>query len=574
VAVVKIVGKSFVVVSFATTALLASGAHATSVALKAVDGPIGVVANPPGDVSSSSSEREAPGEIDEPGYEERYWQVDPRQEVTLTLDESIALHLSGQYRIDYSQKSELPLSTYKIATYRPSLGQSYLLEHRLRITPRVSVRRWLTVISQFDLPHGMVMGRGTHDVEQDPEPFDTARPFRFTGRWFYAIVDAGRGRLMIGQLPVRWGVGLIAGDGDQPQTFGELRGGTIVDRIGYVGRPLGRKSPFELQLATDLVASDRAIRLSKGDLAARGTLAVSYVMDSWRRTGVMIRAEHWQPALPRFQGSGVTLRERTLTFDWTGRAYLPISGKKTYIFAESEAAAQVGVTDFNQRVGADGTALSSRVRRTALVARIGAVQTEGQGQHRFGRLGADIEWGWASNDADPTDDTDSRFVTHPNRRVGLILFDQVLRWKTARAATALQDPSWARRPSAIGVGLPTEGGIAGATYVCSTFLVRPHQDLDLRAGFLVADAVGDWVDPAGVTLLGRYGNFDGGNPTWRDLGVEFDGSVEYRHLWSETIATSVGIEAGAALPGRAFADQSGNKLPTQALARGRFGIYF
>ena len=40
-----------------------------------------------------------------------------------------------------------------------------------------------------------------------------------------------------------------------------------------------------------------------------------------------------------------------------------------------------------------------------------------------------------------------RFTFDENHHVGLVLFDQVLRWKTARSATIAQDPSLVARPA-------------------------------------------------------------------------------------------------------------------------------
>ena len=58
----------------------------------------------------------------------------------------------------------------------------------------------------------------------------------------------------------------------------------------------------------------------------------------------------------------------------------------------------------------------------------------------YGDLVAQVEMGYASGDANPLDGTQRRFVFDPNHRVGLLLFDEVLRFATARASTAAQDP--------------------------------------------------------------------------------------------------------------------------------------
>ncbi|MGC4066116.1 MAG: hypothetical protein QM784_16010, partial [Polyangiaceae bacterium] len=191
-----------------------------------------------------------------------------------------------------------------------------------------------------------------------------------------------------------------------------------------------------------------------------------------------------------------------------------------------------------------------------------------------GPLGIALEWGYASGDAKPGDGVNRRFVMNPARRVGLILFDEALRWKSARAAVALDDPRVGQRSSGAGWALPTGGGVSSATYLNLQLLYRPLQNLDLRGAALLAQASSDFVDPARVALRGRYENFDGGTSTHRDMGIEFDAAFEYRNPLENGLCASFGAEGATFLPGKAFADAEGRGLGTQYLLRGRFGFYF
>src|SRR5581483_2423689 len=56
----------------------------------------------------------------------------------------------------------------------------------------------------------------------------------------------------------------------------------------------------------------------------------------------------------------------------------------------------------------------------------------------YGKVVAQVEVGYASGDADPYDTSEKRFVFDPNHKVGLLLFDEVMRWQTARASVAAQ----------------------------------------------------------------------------------------------------------------------------------------
>jgi hypothetical protein len=185
-----------------------------------------------------------------------------------------------------------------------------------------------------------------------------------------------------------------------------------------------------------------------------------------------------------------------------------------------------------------------------------------------------LEWGYSSGDANPSDGVDRRFAANPSRRVGLILFDEVLRWKTARAATTLDEPRIGMRPIAAGGSLSTAGGVTGVNYLSLSWLYRPMPNLDLRAAAMIAQASTDLVDPARLVTSGRWTNFDGGTPTHRDLGVELDAGTEYLHPLANGLSLSLGAEGALLFPGRALADASEHTIGTQALLRGRFGFYF
>jgi hypothetical protein len=185
-----------------------------------------------------------------------------------------------------------------------------------------------------------------------------------------------------------------------------------------------------------------------------------------------------------------------------------------------------------------------------------------------------MEWGYASGDADPYDGVTHRFTFDENHNVGLVLFDHVLGWKTARAATIAQDPAIVARGNPGLDFLPSNGGVFGASYLYPTLVVRPRPWIDLKAGAVIAQTTSDFVDPFHAGALGNYANYDGGDPRAHDLGVELDAGVDGRILIGNIVNLTVGAEGGVFFPGGAFEDEAGNSLGRQFLLNTKLGLVF
>ena len=189
----------------------------------------------------------------------------------------------------------------------------------------------------------------------------------------------------------------------------------------------------------------------------------------------------------------------------------------------------------------------------------------------YGDFVAQVEVGYASGDADPYDGTQKRFTFDPNHKVGLLLFDEVLRWQTARAATAAQDPllTNATRP-APGIDLlPSNGGVYGAQYVNPTFVFRPRHWFDLKGGMVVAQSTADVVDPYRVATQGNYVNYRGGDPKRKDLGVELDAGFEMRLPLDYGMKLMLGAQGGVLFPGGALENADGSNLAAPWIVIGR-----
>lgn len=454
------------------------------------------------------------------------------------------------------------------------LDQGARLTHWLRLTPVLQAGTAARLVAQADLPYGLVAGPPNRFVSAAREPWDDLQPLRAELRWLYLAWGSRTLTLRAGQQPVHWGLGLVDHDGDHPPRFGDTVAGTRVERVSVAVRPGGQRSAWELEAAGDLVMSDPLAELRDREVAWRGTLAIEHGVE--RDTGVGVRLIGRRQRSPLEDALDPDARRELtlLTADATARAAAPLAGDLGMLFAELEVALNHGVWQLDVP-GGDGRGFDAvDVRAHGVAVRAGAVVLDGDADSTWGRFVAELEWGRASGDADPYDGVDRRFRFAPGHRVGALLFNEVLAWKTARSATIAADGSLGPSPRPEGRDLATDGGVAGATYLAPVVVLRPLRQLDLEVGAVIAQATADVVDPVRVYRDGRYVNFEGGPPGAHDLGLELDAGIELRIPLPTGLCLQLGAEGAALLPGYAFADANGHRNPTMAFAMSRFGVQY
>lgn len=520
--------------------------------------------------------------------------------------------LHGEHQIRYQAQRSFPLvATASDINRRPglvedSIGQNQFVSHWLRVTPRFQIRDTLELVGQLDLITGVLFGELAHGTSADQTPRDDYNGFgNIQARWLYAQYKLPFGIVRVGQQPNHWGMGILANDGDHPTLFGDYRYGSISERFLFATKPAGADSDFYLALAGDLVYRDNNARLTRGQQAYQGVLAAFYE-HGYNKLGVFSTLRHQE----NDKTSGSALFPYTddidaLAVDIHGRVAVPVPGQDAFLYAEAEAAYIAGSTNVLRTAdqALDGSKTSIRSYGGAAILGVAhrsfatGTWAEAEGKQReesarrtsqaylgkasargvpYGDLVAQVELGYASGDADPYDGTQRRFVFDPNHRVGLLLFDEVIRWQTARSSTAATDPllTNANRPTPGVDLLPTNGGVAGAQYVNPTFIYRPRHFIDLKGGMVIAQSTADVVDPYRLATQGSYVNYRGGDRRKKDLGVEFDAGFEARFPLDYDLKGTVGAQAGLLLPGSALENADGDRLPPQWIAIGRLGLLF
>jgi hypothetical protein len=510
----------------------------------------------------------------------------------------IQIHGEEQLRYEHLRSFPLDITGTQLQAHpgavSDSLGQSDFAYHWFRLTPSVQIGDKLVIVGQADLT-GVFAGEVAHDSFSDQTPRDSVDGYsNLQPRWLYAEWLSPVGLVRVGQQPSHWGMGIVANDGDHPGLFGDYRYGNIVEQALFATKPLGPSSPFVIALAGNLVYRDNVAILANGDRAWQAIVAAFYerAHDMLGLYGVY-RHQSTNHSSETYSPYADTIDVAIL--DAAGRFARPIPapGDPAFVFGSFEAATELGSTNAERTVGQALSGQRTLVRTFGGAASAGVVLAAQRPTERcpdcgalpassaerpqlFGRVVVQVEAGYASGDADPYDDTERRFVFDPNHKVGLLLFDEVMRWQTARAAVAAQDPNLtnAQRPPA-GVGLlPSNGGIFGAEYVYPTVVYRPMPFLDLKAGAVIAQTTSDFVDPYRVAVQGAYVNYRGGDARRHDLGVELDGGVEARFALGFGARLMLGAQAGVLFPGGALADAAGESMKTPWVAIGRAGMGF
>ncbi len=543
------------------------------------------------------AEEDIPKRVEKPakdGFLERFV-LESARTTSLPLDpDFLIFSLHGEYELRFRALTDLPL-TAPIRGALPTddgsepedpglLGQNFYLYHWLRLNGRIVFRDDIIGVAQIDVPRGMVVGQTTQFVDRSRDPLSELNWYDVHPRELYVEFRSPIGLFRVGQQTSHWGQGILANDGNHPQMFGDTLRGALTERLLYATTPMGKDTPLLVMVAGDFIFEDNTADVlgnspeqPTGDLAGQAVAAVVWRED-WAEIGLYGVYRHQERELL----SRITPYDETLdvgVIDLMGKIRGKVPGTDAYAYAHGEAALIAGRSSYLRSSYVNQAEPTQTIEDESVLSfgastTLGFVHTRSNDQHRWGDFVAELEWGYASGDADPLDGTTRRFTFDTSKNVGLVLFDHVLGWKTARAATIAQDERVVGRASPGLQYLPSNGGVFGATYLNPRMIFRPLREVDVKLGLVWANATADVVDPYHVGGLGDYKNFDGGDPTSRDLGVEIDVGADVRIPLERTVSLELGAEGGVLFPGHAFDNASGQALPEQMLLNTKVGLQF
>jgi hypothetical protein len=499
----------------------------------------------------------------------------------------LRLQIHGEYQLRYEHLRSFALDpTLTTVNAHPgaisdSLGQNNFAYHWLRITPRFQIKDTVEFVGQIDVLTGLVLGDLAHDDGPDQTPRNTYNGFsNVQPRWLYVQWNSPIGVVRVGQQPSHWGMGILANDGDHPSLFGDYRYGDISERVLFATKPFGKASAFTVAAAGDLVYRDAQADITQQNYAAQAILLAEYEKGRNQLGLYGVYRHQWrnetsEPSSPYLETINVGI------IDAAGRFAVAVKGTEAYLFGAGEGAVIFGGTNEERSIDQVQNGTLTQIRSYGGAAAVGVVHVahcdckrESEDLRIFGDVVGQIEVGYASGDANPVDDTEKRFTFNPNHKVGLLLFDEIMRFQTARSAVALADPLLQNRATPGSNLLASNGGVFGAEYINPTVVYRPVRWLDLKAGVVLAEASADVVDPYRVATQGSYVNYLGGSATSRNLGIETDGGFEVRIPLDHGITIALGAQGGVLFPGAALADALGQTMKTPWIALGRLGFLF
>jgi hypothetical protein len=391
----------------------------------------------------------------------------------------------------------------------------------------------------------------------------------FKVRRIYGEVATPVGVLRIGRQPTTEGMTILVADGDgRTNRFGYNNAGDTTDRILFVTKPLeALKEEGERDLSRDrgvLVgafydrAASRDIRLFGDDLHGAGGFVRWGDRDPNRGTQFELQAvtaHRWESVY----NTNITI------------ANLKAAGRFDHLTAGIEG---VGIFGRTREVSEALSLINNDPIVRQKVSQYGARAVVRWDEPTWT---AYLEGDFASGDRDPNPGTSlTQLVFAEDNNVGLLMFERIMHFESARSAAAgvvlLRRIGAETFPAE---RVDTEGSFTNAAALFPQFDYRPHKNVLLRGGVLMAWSPSGTVDPTaslnrrdGTEIEDDLVNFNGGKPG-NFYGTELDG----RFRWTYLDHFLFDLEGAILFPGDAFNDENG-QAARSVLIQGRTTFVF
>ncbi len=388
-------------------------------------------------------------------------------------------------------------------------------------------------------------------------------------RRLYADVRLPIGLLRIGRQAATAGAGATLNDGDgRTNRFGISYRGNSADRVLFATKPLEAFKPKDKRNVSE--DDGLFLILAYDHLVNDSVLSFSDNLHQWVTAIRVLAPKH---------SAGSDLEARVFhAYRWDSRNSTSVNA------IGARFTSRFG----NLFAGADGTFVFGSTREISEafsvitkdpVVEQKILQVGGRATVRYDqpKWTAYLEADYASGDSDPQSGsplTQFRFAEDSN--VGLLMFEHVLAYQTARAAAAgIEILKSLNAPTIPVESVATRGSFTNAAAIFPQFDYRPIKDLLFRGGVLMAWAPSGVNDPIasqqrrdGRTIEDDLVNFAGGKPG-NYYGTELDARIQWRfkdHFIFD-------LEGAVFFPGSALQDENGNAVRS-VLVQGRTTVFF
>ncbi len=429
---------------------------------------------------------------------------------------------------------------------------------RLRVAPEVHFKGF-GALAEFDAATGAVAGNPPQVLLADRVPVPNFQPIEL--RQLYLEYRWQSGIFRLGQQTQHFGLGMLSNAGAQDAQagdFGQQHFGAMVYRALLAGRPLyslgGNWRALEAIAAADLVWRDNNADFNLGDRTFQVVAAIRAKVDDDRFAGFTF----------------VYRRQRAINSDDGGRQtdafVIDFAGKWAFMRREDRSL-NVGL----EMVGILGTTTQTRTD-VAPVSQLRQFGAAAKVNYRFRSFGIHFDWGYASGDQNPYDDKIEGFRFDRDYKIGLVLFDQVLGYQSARAGLRAADPMLTGQPPEGVHLLPTGGSVYNAWYLFPRLRYGFTEWLDLYGGPLFAFSTAKLTDAFSTKVKGGTPhNYLGATPG-NYLGTELDLGVQARWKPHRLLNITATLEGGIFLPGDAFIQTDGTTMGPVGLGRLRLQV--
>ncbi|MFT3835519.1 MAG: hypothetical protein QM723_00790 [Myxococcaceae bacterium] len=450
----------------------------------------------------------------------------------LVEDDGVTGHIGGQLRFSYQKDSSFPADNAG-TTFSPGP-----METRVRVIPEVHYRGF-GFLAEADTATGAVLGNPDDKLIVDQTPHPAFNPLDM--RQVYLEYKWRTGIFRVGQQTSQWGLGMVANAGAKdPEAgdFGQTHFGDSAYRALLAGRPFfnlgGAWRALEPALAVDLVVRDGTANYADGDRAVQGVFALRFAADAEKYLGFYAVYRH-QTAVNVNDGSRAA---DVIVLDLAGKWHFMHNDWRD-LYVGFEGAYITGTTT----LGRTDTAPQYDVRQFGAAVKA---------SYRYGNGQVYLDFGYASGDQNPNDAKQEAFKFNRDYPVGLVLFNEVLGYQSARAAARASDPNLLGRPPE-GVNLvPTQGAFTGAVYLFPKVRYGVREWLDVYGGPMFAWTSAKLTDPFNSKIGGGTSiNYLGAHPG-DYLGTELDVGLQVRFHPVPQLTLSGTLEGGVLFPGDAF----------------------